>query len=51
MTTLASRPPSVERVLAVARASLGERDAGAVLVVARAVVDEERAALAAGASP
>ena len=51
MTTLASRPPSVERVLAVARASLGERDAGAVLVVARAVVDEERTALAAGASP
>jgi L-seryl-tRNA(Ser) seleniumtransferase len=49
MTTLASRPPSVERVLTAARPSLGSRDVGAVLDVARAVVDEERAALAGGA--
>jgi len=51
MTSLASRPPSVERVLVAARPSLGVRDVDAVLAAARAIVDEERAALAEGASP
>src|SRR4051812_4143429 len=51
MTTLASRPPSVERVLAAARPALGAHDPDAILVVARAVVDEERAALVDGAAP
>jgi L-seryl-tRNA(Ser) seleniumtransferase len=42
------RPPSVERVLAAARPGAGDRDADAVLAVARTVVDSERARLAAG---
>jgi L-seryl-tRNA(Ser) seleniumtransferase len=46
-----ARPPSVERVLAAARPRVGERDADALLVVAREVVDDERARLAAGAAP
>ena len=41
-----SRPPSVERLLAAARPGLGERDHDAVLTVARAVIDDERARLA-----
>jgi L-seryl-tRNA(Ser) seleniumtransferase len=43
-----AHPPSVERVLAAARPLAGERDPDAVLAMARAVVDEERARLAAG---
>ena len=45
MTTgarVVARPPSVERVLAAARAGTADRDPGAVLAIARAVVDEER---------
>jgi L-seryl-tRNA(Ser) seleniumtransferase len=38
-------PPSIERVLAAARPELGDRDPEAVLVVAREVVDAERARL------
>ncbi len=41
-----SRPPSVERLLAAVRPALGERDHAAVLAVARAVIDDERARLA-----
>jgi len=37
-----SHPPSVERVLAAARARVSDRDADAVLAVAREVVDAER---------
>jgi L-seryl-tRNA(Ser) seleniumtransferase len=44
------RPPSVERVLAVARPRLGDRDPAAVVAVARAVVDEERERLRDGAA-
>jgi L-seryl-tRNA(Ser) seleniumtransferase len=40
-------PPSVERVLALVRAEAGARDPDALLAVARATVDEERARLAA----
>jgi L-seryl-tRNA(Ser) seleniumtransferase len=40
-------PPSVERVLALVRAEAGARDPDALLAVARAMVDEERARLAA----
>lgn len=50
-TTDRPRPPSVERVLATARAAVGDRDPDAVLAVAREVVDGERARLAAGDSP
>ena len=39
-------PPSVERVLAAARPETADRDPAAVLAMARAVVDEERARLA-----
>ncbi len=39
------RPPSVERVLAAARPATAGRDDAAVLAMARAVVDEERARL------
>ncbi len=39
-------PPSVERVLAAARAQTADRDPAAVVAVARAVVDKERARLA-----
>ena len=46
--TAAGRPPSVERLLAAARPALGERDHGAVLAEARAVVADERARLADG---
>ncbi len=48
MTSAASRPrpPSVERVLAAARPATAGRDPAAVLAMARAVVDEERARLA-----
>jgi L-seryl-tRNA(Ser) seleniumtransferase len=42
------RPPSVERVLSVARRAAGDRDPDAVLAVARHVVDAERARLVAG---
>lgn len=41
------RPPSVERVLAAARPATEDRDPAAVLAMARLVVDEERARLAA----
>ncbi len=44
----ALRPPSVDNVLVAARARTGERDTDAVLVMARRVVDEERARLADG---
>lgn len=44
----ASRPPSVDSVLVAARARTAERDTDAVLVMARRVVDEERARLADG---
>ncbi|HEY6569640.1 MAG TPA: hypothetical protein VIZ22_05090, partial [Candidatus Limnocylindrales bacterium] len=44
------RPPSVEHVLAAARADTAHRDPDAVLAMARAVVDEERARLAASGS-
>ena len=50
-TTDRPRPPSVERVLAVARAEAGDRDPDAVLAVAREVVDGERARLAGGEVP
>ncbi|MEW5991242.1 MAG: L-seryl-tRNA(Sec) selenium transferase [Chloroflexota bacterium] len=51
-TTDRPRPPSVERVLAVARRrSTVERDPDAVLAAARAVVVEERARLVAGKPP
>ena len=50
-TTDRPRPPSVERVLAAARPAAGDRDPDAVLAAARAVVDGERARLAAGDSP
>ena len=48
MTSAASRPrpPSVERVLSAARPATAGRDPAAVLAMARAVVDEERARLA-----
>ena len=46
--TAVGRPPSVERVLAAARPALGEREHGAVLAAARAVVADERARLADG---
>ncbi len=42
------RPPSVDRVLAAARAAAADRDPDAILAVARAVVDAERERLAAG---
>src|SRR6476620_930284 len=46
------RPPRVERVLAAARSRLDARtDPGALLAVARAVVDDERGRLEAGRSP
>ena len=49
MTTIdRPRPPSVERVLAAARAGAGDRDPDAVLAVAREVVDAERARLTSG---
>lgn len=41
-------PPSVERVLAAARPRAGDRDPDAILVVARAVVDDERARIQGG---
>jgi len=44
------RPPSVERVLAACRDETAGRDVAAVLAVARAVVDDERARLGAEAS-
>ncbi len=44
------RPPSVERLLVAVRPAVGERDRSAVLAVARAVIDEERARLASGES-
>jgi L-seryl-tRNA(Ser) seleniumtransferase len=48
----APRPPSVERLLARLRPLVGDAAAGtAVLAAARAVIDAERAALAAGAAP
>jgi len=43
-----SHPPSVERVLAAARARVADRDAEAVLAVARDVVDDERVRLERG---
>ena len=49
MTT--SHPPSVERVLAAARARLGTRDHDAIVAVAREVVADERERLAAGGPP
>ncbi|MEO5919424.1 MAG: L-seryl-tRNA(Sec) selenium transferase, partial [Candidatus Limnocylindrales bacterium] len=47
----AGRPPSVEQVLAAARPETGDRDADAVLAVARDVVAGERVRLAAGEEP
>ena len=41
-----AHPPSVDRVLSAARAAVAGRDPAAVLSIARAVVDEERARLA-----
>ncbi len=49
--TTIERPPSVERLLAAARPALGERSHEAVLAEARAVIDDERAQLAAGEEP
>jgi L-seryl-tRNA(Ser) seleniumtransferase len=40
-----ARPPSVERVLAIARARVGDRDPAALAAVARAVIADERARL------
>ena len=55
MSTDRPRPPSVERLLAAVRPSLGDgRDpeaAAAVAAVAREVIADERASLAAGAAP
>ncbi len=45
------RPPSVEQVLAAARPDTGDRDADAVLAVARDVVASERQRLGAGEEP
>ena len=45
-----AHPPSVDRVIAAARRDVADRAAAAVLAMARAVVDEERARLA-GAGP
>lgn len=50
-TDARQRPPSVERVLAAVRPLAGDRDPDAVLAMARAVVDGERARLAAGEAP
>jgi len=50
-TETRARPPSVERVLAVARERLDGVDHDALVGVVRAVVDEERARLAGGAQP
>ena len=47
----ASRPPSVERVLAAARGALGEREHEPVVAAARAIVADERERLAAGEVP
>ena len=44
-------PPSVERLLAAARPSLGKRDHDAVVAAARAVVGDERRRLASGSRP
>ena len=46
--TSATRPPSVERLLALARPALGDRAADAVLAEARAIIDAERSRLAVG---
>ena len=43
-----ARPPSVERLLAAVRSSLGDREHEAVLAVAREVVARERALIAGG---
>jgi L-seryl-tRNA(Ser) seleniumtransferase len=52
VSTNGPRPPSVERLLAAARPSLGEgRDPAAVADAAREIVAEERAALVAGEAP
>jgi L-seryl-tRNA(Ser) seleniumtransferase len=52
MTTTRPHPPSVERLLAAVRPDLGEgRDPDAVTHAARALIDEERSALGAGAAP
>ncbi len=46
-----TRPPSVERLLTAARPAIDRRDHDAVVAEARAVVDDERQRLAAGAAP
>ena len=51
MSTDRPRPPSVERLLAAVRPHLDGADADAVAAVARDVVADERARLAAGESP
>ena len=52
MTVSASRPPSVERILAIVRAEEPDVSEPAALTeLARAVIDEERRRLAAGAPP
>jgi L-seryl-tRNA(Ser) seleniumtransferase len=45
-----SRPPSVERVLALVRAGLDGSDPAALAAIVREVIDDERARLAAGAA-
>ena len=47
--TSRSRPPSVERLLAVVRPRAGERAHEALVAAAREAIDEERDRLAAGA--
>ena len=47
----APRPPSVERLLAAVRTSVGERDHGALAAVARDEIAAERLRLVAGAAP
>jgi L-seryl-tRNA(Ser) seleniumtransferase len=52
MSTDRPRPPSVERLLVAVRAqAAGSAETEALVAVARGVVDDERARLAAGASP
>jgi L-seryl-tRNA(Ser) seleniumtransferase len=51
MTASASRPPSVERILALVRDEVEASEPGALTGLARAVIDEERRRLATGAPP
>jgi L-seryl-tRNA(Ser) seleniumtransferase len=47
----APRPPSVERLLAAIRSSIGEREHAALVASARDEIADERARIAAGAAP